>query len=224
MQRAYQNLSSRMVHKQITSIQVLRWTIPTYLHLQAVWFDVWNQRWSLQPYGQKSQEVQAIKSAYIPICDGLVSAGDDKLIWINNMESIGSCGRQAKLILVARNEIDLGDSRPRLRGGRGGHQAGGFGHSVPGQAPHWGFHLLNLQQSVQGLLRWHGKCHLDSKHFPSEYGHSCRVCGYHCKSKAALAGHVSIYHRNRWKHYVGFNCSLGLVSFRRPQAAVSVHC
>ena len=154
MQRAYQNLSSRMVHKQITSIQVLRWTIPTYLHLQAVWFDVWNQRWSLQPYGQKSQEVQAIKSAYIPICDGLVSAGDDKLIWINNMESIGSCGRQAKLILVARNEIDLGDSRPRLRGGRGGHQAGGFGHSVPGQAPHWGFHLLNLQQSVQGPLRW----------------------------------------------------------------------
>ena len=70
------------------------------------------------------------------------------------MESIGSCGRQAKLVLVARNEIDLGDSRPRLRGGRGGHQAGGFGHSVPGQAPHRGFHLLNLQQSVQGPLRW----------------------------------------------------------------------
>lgn len=45
--------------------------------------------------------------------------------------------------------------------------------------------------------RYAGKCHLDSKHFPSEYGHSCRVCGYHCKSKAALACHVSIYHRNK---------------------------
>ena len=57
--------------------------------------------------------------------------------------------------------------RNHIRGGRGGHQAGGFGHSVPEQAPHWGFHLLNLQQSVQGLLRWHGKCHLDSGMFTS---------------------------------------------------------
>ena len=62
------------------TLKVLRWTIPTYLHLQAVWFDVWNQHWPLQPYGQKSQEGQAIKSAYIPICDGLVFAGDDKLL------------------------------------------------------------------------------------------------------------------------------------------------
>jgi len=45
--------------------------------------------------------------------------------------------------------------------------------------------------------RYAGKCHLDSKHFPSEYGHTCRVCGYHCKSKAALACHVSLYHRNK---------------------------
>ena len=52
--------------------------------------------------------------------------------------------------------------------------------------------------------RYAGKCHLDSKHFPSEFGHSCRICGYHCKSKAALACHVSIYHRNKWRPYNRF--------------------
>ena len=166
--------------------------------------------------------VSAIKSAYIPICDGLVFAGDDKLIWINNMESIGSCGRQAKLILVARNGIDLGDSRPRLRGGRGGHQDQDLATQYLGRLPTGGFTCSICNKVSKD--RYAGKCHLDSKHFPSEYGHSCRVCGYHCKSKAALACHVAIYHRNRWKHYVGFNCSLGLASFRRPQAAVSVHC
>jgi hypothetical protein len=45
--------------------------------------------------------------------------------------------------------------------------------------------------------RYAGKCHLDSKHFPSQFGHSCKICGQHCKSKAALACHVSIYHRNK---------------------------
>ena len=52
--------------------------------------------------------------------------------------------------------------------------------------------------------RYAGKCHLDSKHFPSEYGHTCRVCGYHCKSKAALACHVSLYHRNKWTFLSAF--------------------
>ena len=42
-----------------------------------------------------------------------------------------------------------------------------------------------------------GKCHLDSKHFPSQFGHSCSICGKVCKSKHALVCHVSIYHRNK---------------------------
>jgi len=45
--------------------------------------------------------------------------------------------------------------------------------------------------------RYAGKCHLDSKHFPSAFGHNCNLCGKHCKSKAAMACHVSIYHRNK---------------------------
>ena len=108
--------------------------------------------WHLQPVLQ-NQTWAGVPSVKEP-CSQELSFRPLTLIWINNMESIGSCGRQAKLILVARNGIDLGDSRPRPRGGRGGHQAGGFGHSVPEQAPHWGFHLLNLQQSVQGPLCW----------------------------------------------------------------------
>jgi len=42
-----------------------------------------------------------------------------------------------------------------------------------------------------------GKSHLDSKHFPSETGHSCDLCGKHCKTKNALACHTSIYHRKK---------------------------
>jgi len=42
-----------------------------------------------------------------------------------------------------------------------------------------------------------GKSHLDSKHFPSETGHSCDICGKHCKTKNALACHTSIYHRKK---------------------------
>jgi len=42
-----------------------------------------------------------------------------------------------------------------------------------------------------------GKSHLDSKHFPSVTGHSCELCGKHCKTKNALACHMSIYHRKK---------------------------
>jgi len=42
-----------------------------------------------------------------------------------------------------------------------------------------------------------GKSHLDSKHFPSETGYSCDHCAKHCKTKNALACHMSIYHRKK---------------------------
>jgi len=42
-----------------------------------------------------------------------------------------------------------------------------------------------------------GKSHLDSKHFPSVTGHCCDLCGKHCKTKNALACHMSMYHRKK---------------------------
>ena len=41
------------------------------------------------------------------------------------------------------------------------------------------------------------KSHLDSKHFPSDNGYNCNLCDKHCKTKNALACHMSQYHRNK---------------------------
>ena len=39
------------------------------------------------------------------------------------------------------------------------------------------------------------KGHLEAKHFPSTTGYSCEVCNKWCKTKNALACHVSQVHR-----------------------------
>ena len=40
------------------------------------------------------------------------------------------------------------------------------------------------------------KSHMEAIHFPNEDGYSCSVCHKICKTKHALACHISRYHKN----------------------------